>query len=359
MSKDLKSSQQSEEVDLGQLFKLIGNVFDRFFRFISKIFKALYNLVLSVLIHFHKRLFWYVGVVVFGLILGFFMDKNSDKEYGANMFIETNFRSARQVYENIKDLHQLAAVDKDTMELAKRLNITPTEASKLNGFYIQPDIDENNIVEMYSRYYGKLDSISRLEMNYEKYKNSLTPYNFGVHLVGVGSKDKFLYNKIESAFVEYLSHNEYLEEVLKVNTENLKRKDQTLLVQMQKTDSLANEYLKIRINESKKEPIPGGGTNLYMGGSKGESSNLIIDESEVIQRRLVLEQQRRDVFKNLAEQKSVVNILSGFPNSGYDIRKWKEHKTFVFPLVFLSFPLVLFILIGLRKFLDKQVKNDY
>ena len=354
MSKDLKSSQQSEEVDLGQLFKLIGNVFDRFFRFISNIFKIIYSFILSTLIHIHKRLLWYIGAGVVGLIIGFFMDKTSDEVYGANMFIETNFRSARQVYENIKDLNQLAKVDKDTMELAKRLNITPREASKLNGFYIQPDIDENDIIEMYSGFYAKLDSISRSETNYEKYKNSLTPYNFDIHLVGVSSKDKFLYKKIEQAFVNYLSHNEYLEEILKVNTENLKRKDQTLLVQMEKTDSLANEYLKIRINESKKEPIPGTGTNLYVGGGNGESISLIVDESEVIQRRLVIEAQRRDVYQDIVEQKNIVNILSGFPNSGYDIRTWKDYRVIVFPLVLLSLLLIIFSLIGLYEFLNKQ-----
>ena len=42
MSNDLPKPQQSEEVDLGQLFKLIGNAFDRFFRFIGNIFKTLF-----------------------------------------------------------------------------------------------------------------------------------------------------------------------------------------------------------------------------------------------------------------------------------------------------------------------------
>ncbi len=69
------------------------------------------------------------------------------------MFIETNFSSTRQVYENIYQFHQMANKDKDTLELAKRLNISPGEASKLNGFYIEPDIDENNLAKMYSNFY--------------------------------------------------------------------------------------------------------------------------------------------------------------------------------------------------------------
>jgi hypothetical protein len=37
-----KSKQQDEEVDLGQLFVMIGNAFNRFFQFIASIFKNLF-----------------------------------------------------------------------------------------------------------------------------------------------------------------------------------------------------------------------------------------------------------------------------------------------------------------------------
>ena len=61
MSKELPQPQQSEEVDLGQLFKLIGNAFDRFFKFIASIFIGIYNVILMLLIHFYKRIVWYAG----------------------------------------------------------------------------------------------------------------------------------------------------------------------------------------------------------------------------------------------------------------------------------------------------------
>ena len=36
------NSQPSEEVDLGQLFKMIGNAFQRLFQFIGSIFKHIF-----------------------------------------------------------------------------------------------------------------------------------------------------------------------------------------------------------------------------------------------------------------------------------------------------------------------------
>ncbi|MCB4798310.1 hypothetical protein [Neotamlana laminarinivorans] len=356
MSNDLQPSKQSsEEVDLGQLFKMIGNVFNRFINFIASIFKGIYKVILLLLINIYKRFLWYAGAIIIGFIVGFIIDSKSDKLYGANMFIETNFKSARQVYENIKQFNQLAKIDKDSLELAKILNISVKEASKLKGFYIQPDIDENVMAEMYSQFYTKLDSTSRSEMNFKTYKESLTPYNFSVHLIGVASLDKYLYKKIENNFVKELSGNQYLQSLLSINQENLDKEDKTLSEQISKTDSLVDKYLEIRINESQKEPIPGSGTNLYMGSQ--ESSNLLVDESEILDKRLKLEKNRREVNLNKIEKQSVINVLAGFPKTGYYIEEWYDKSKFLLPLVLFGLTFIFFLLLGLKKHLDSESKK--
>ncbi|MDB0040912.1 hypothetical protein N9E81_01930 [Algibacter sp.] len=354
MSKESSQPHPSEEVDLGQLFKLIGNTFQRFFDFIASIFKGAYKVILLLLIHIYKRIVWYAAALFIGVVVGFIVDKTSDKMYGANMFIETNFNSARQVYENVKQFHQLAHIDKDTLELAKRLSISPAEASKLKGFYIEPDLDENEMAEMYSEFYLRLDSLSRVTMTFDIYKESLTPYNYNIHKLGVASTDKLIYKKIEDAFALQLSDNDYLKELVNVNRQNLVKEEQTLSQQVEKTDYLVQEYLKIRVNESQKELIPGSGTNLYMGDS--ESSNLIVDESIVIEKRLALERQKRRVNLDLVEQKNVVNVLAGFPNSGYDISEWTDEMKFVLPIILFVLTLIIFTFLGLRKFLEGQTK---
>ncbi|MCH4552123.1 hypothetical protein [Aestuariibaculum lutulentum] len=355
MSKELQTPQQSsEEVDLGQLFKLIGNAFDRFFKFIESIFKGIFHVVLLLLTHFYKRFVWYVGAVVLGVVAGFIIDKNSDTLYGANMYIETNFNSARQVYENLKEMHQLAYEDKDSIELANRLNITPSEAASLKGFYIEPDIDENKRSEMYSLYFSRLDSITQLEMTYDKFKDALTDYNFNIHRIGVASINKSIFKKIEKKFEEELVNNTYLEELKNVNQENLTRKEQSLSIQVKKTDSLIDMYLKIRMKESDKEAGNQSGTTLYMGDA--DSGNLVVDESKVLDKRLDLESQLRGVFKDKVEQDHVVNVLAGFPKTGYDISDWTSKKKIVLPIVLLGLTLILFVLLGISKYIKEQTK---
>lgn len=359
MSKDLPQQQpnQSEEVDLGQLFKLIGNAFDRFFKFIGSIFVGIYKVVLALLVHIYKRLPWYAGAVVLGIVIGYIIDANSKKLYGANMYIQTNFNSARQVYENIKQFHQLANIDEDTTELAKKLNISPELASNLKGFYIDPDLDENNIAEMYSDFYERLDSISRLDMTYDRYRDALTPYNYSIHKIGVASTDKHIYKKIEESFINQLSVNKYLNELLESNLKILEKKDRVLEQQVQKTDSLVDAYLKIRVNESQKEQVPGSGTNLYMGDAESAGGSLIVDESRVVQQRLRYEDQRRKIDSIYAVKKNVVNIMANFPESGYDIREWHDKKKFLLPIVLFSITLSIFSFVGLGKFLESHNKK--
>ena len=49
MSKEVPQGSQNEEVDLGQLFNMIGKLFDKFFNFVGSIFKAFYSVFIYAL----------------------------------------------------------------------------------------------------------------------------------------------------------------------------------------------------------------------------------------------------------------------------------------------------------------------
>ena len=65
MSNKLPESQPSEEVDLGQLFKLIGRAFDRLFGFIGSILNKLF-LAFVWMVFFVKRHF--IKIALAGII---------------------------------------------------------------------------------------------------------------------------------------------------------------------------------------------------------------------------------------------------------------------------------------------------
>ena len=51
-----KQNQQAEEVDLGQLFRMIGNGFNRLFNFIGTIFNEIFKGFLWLVLFIEKRI---------------------------------------------------------------------------------------------------------------------------------------------------------------------------------------------------------------------------------------------------------------------------------------------------------------
>ena len=353
MSKE-QENNQSEEVDLGQLFKVIGNGFRSFFNGIASIFKGIFEGIIFVLAHFYKRWYWYTGVIIVGFIIGFVLNSTSEKSYGAYMYIKTNFNSSRQVYENMKQLHQLANVDQDTIELGRLLDISPSEASKIKGFYIMSNTDRNTVSEMYSEYRQNLDSVSQSELTFEIYKESLADYELPVHQIEVAATDKFIYKEIEKAFVEELANNDYLLELSEVNTENLISEVETLEKQVDKTDFLIEEFLKIKIAQSQKPES--NGTNLYMGDSESDKS--AINEGQLLKEQLRLQEDKREAMRKLVEEKDVISVISGFPSSGYDTREWTDKYYYTIPLALFSITLFAFLLLGLGQFLKEREDSE-
>ena len=92
MSKPLQE-QDSEEIDLGQIFNAIGKLFDRIFRFIISIFVGIFTgviLFLKVLIDY----FVIIAVVVgLAFVVGYFLEKSKPEIYEASMLVKPYFGS--------------------------------------------------------------------------------------------------------------------------------------------------------------------------------------------------------------------------------------------------------------------------
>lgn len=355
MSKNLPETPKTEEVDLGQLFKLIGDAFQRLIDFITSIFKGIFKILLTVLTHIFNRLIWYGIAVVLGLVVGFLMDISSDDIYGANLNIETNFNSTHQVYENLKYLHQLASVDKDSVELARKLKISVKDASTIKGVYIEPDIDENDRIRMFVIFKKGLDSTARADYTYKDYIESLNYYSFKRHRIGVAATDRFVFQKLNKNFVNTLVDNDYLKKLNETTLANLELEKIALEKQEEEIDSLAKEYLKIRQHESEKEPVAGTGTNLYMGNA--QQSELLVDESALLSSKTQIEASKRRVNIDMVKDNNIINVLAKFPDAGYDISDWTDKMSVRLPALFFLITFFGFIFYGLGKYLSEQDKK--
>jgi hypothetical protein len=280
----------------------------------------------------------------------------SDDIYGANVFIETNYKASHQIYENMKYLHQLAYIDKDSTELARKLQISIADAAKLKGFYIEPDIDENDKMKMFVEFKESLDSLARADYLYKDFTESINYYSFNRHKIGVASNDRFVYGKLRGKLVKVISDNDYLVNIKNVTIKNFKTQDLSLKAEQEKIDSLVVIYLNIRDRESKKEAIVGSGTNFFMANGQ-QKSDLLMNESDLINKISILEGQRRRIEEAIVINSDIVNVIADFPDAGYDISEWTDKKKFVVPILFFALTFFGFLLIGFGKYLSEEDKK--
>ena len=159
MSTNQKSNE--EEVDLGSLFVIIGKGFSKFFNFIASIFKGVFHAIISILI-FLKQHIVKIGIAaIIGGGLGVFLEVKKPDLYGSELIVSPNFKSTRQLYDNIHYYNNLVK-QKDVAGLERTFNLDNPSAISLRKFAIEPIVNENDTVTTEDLKVGDNDNLSAL-----------------------------------------------------------------------------------------------------------------------------------------------------------------------------------------------------
>ena len=101
MSTNSNTPNNSEEVDLGQLFKHIGNVFDRFFKFIASIFKNIFLAFVWFIFLVKKRIIILALATISGLIIGALSKKTAIPKYESSVTVVQNYQTGENLYNSV------------------------------------------------------------------------------------------------------------------------------------------------------------------------------------------------------------------------------------------------------------------
>ena len=96
-----KSRQQNEEIDLGQLFVMIGNSISRFFQFIASIFKNLFFGFVWVVFFVKKHILVFSTAAAVGLVAGFIIEETSDPVFKSTITVRQNYQTGENLYGSI------------------------------------------------------------------------------------------------------------------------------------------------------------------------------------------------------------------------------------------------------------------
>ncbi len=319
MSKHQESRE--EEIDLGSLFILIGRGFSRFFNFIGFILKKIYfffiYILLFVKIHFLK-------IIIAGLIgasVGAVLEySKADKIYASDMVLQPNFKSSRQLYNNIEFYNHL--VEQESISsLSAAFNISEEEAASLRKFEIEPLLSDNDVVESYYNLIHSIDSTAINNYSYNDFKSSFTEYDYKFHKLHVESVNSTVFSKLGESILASVVSNQYFNKLKSLNKENLYRSDSILRKNLYQLDTLRKVYMEVMKEESKKNSQ---GTILNLGDKE-----VNVKELELFEISRTINKDLKEISEDIMKESEIINVVSNFQPVGYEIKSLDRNYIFL------------------------------
>jgi len=320
-----QQKQNEEEVDLGSLFVIIGRGFRNFFNFIGSIFKGVFHFFIIVLIFLKTNIVKIAIAALIGGIIGAFLEFKKDDAYGSEMFLQPNFESTRQLYNNVNFYNDLVK-QKDTVSLEKTFGISKEYAASLKKFSIEPVKKENDIINSYNDFILDVDTTTVKSYTFQEFKNSFTDYDYKVHKINVLASKNDVFDKLDEVIISSVVKNKYFNRVKTLTNENLNRTDSVLRQNLGQIDSLRKVYMKVMLDEAKKET---SGTNIDLGGDK-----TTIKELELFETNNKINKNLKIIAEDKAEKYEVINVISNFQTIGYEVKGIQKNYIFLFAFVF-------------------------
>lgn len=345
MSKENK--QQQEEIELGSLFVIIGRGFSKLFNFIGNLFKGIFHSIILALLFLKKNVLKIGIATLLGVLIGAFIEFNKETTYGADLQVQPNFESSRQLYNNINFYNDLVK-QKDTVLLAETFKISVPEASSLKKFEIFPVSNENDIITSYDELILSVDTLTVKSYSFDQFKRMFTDYDYKIHKITVQSTKNNVFSKLNDVIISSITENQYFNKLKELNNENLNRTDAMLRKNLAQADSLHNVYKKVLIEEAKKSA---SGTSINTGTSKKSAKEL-----ELFDSKSKISEDLKDIIEDKAEKSEVINVISNFQSVGYEIKGIQKNYAFLLGLIGASIMILFLLLIQLNRYLDNYKK---
>jgi hypothetical protein len=338
---------QDDEVDLGNLFKIIGKGFKNLFNAIGQFFKSVFHYFILLLLFLRNNALK-LGIAVFiGSVIGLYLDLTLPKQYSSSMIVEPNFKSAQQLYQNINFYHELVK-QKDLNLLAQTFQIPVSEASKLKGFYIGPLKNENEKYEFFNDFIEEVDTTTIKNIDIIEFKKGFTDYDYKYHQIKVKSLSNIIFEKLSTPIISSIQNNSYYKYQKKINDENLFQNEKVLVKSLQEVDTLRKIYNEVLITEAKKSEM---GTNITLAQGVKKT-----DELELFNESLKLNEELINNNKEKAETTDILNVVSTFSKVGIKERSLLKKMTAILGLGFGLLMLIFILLKQLNSYLLKYIK---
>ena len=351
MSKEITpQSNNNEEVDLGQLFKLIGQGFDKLFKFIGSILKSVYSVFIyaskAVLVNYKIIL----AVMILAGVIGYSLEKIRPNVYFSQVLVKPYFDSKFQLVTNINYYNALIA-ERDYNQLQSIFEIDENSAKSLISFNISPGPEtENDKIVQYERFIRQVDSVRAQDISYDDFIEKRSIYSGNLFEVNVESFDKNIFRSLENGLNSTFT-NTY-------SVKRMEKRDSILAIErarimrsLKNVDSLKGVYIKVMQDEISS----GGGLFSLKEGMSIVQERVNTKEYELLTKEIELQQALAALDSQKVEEDVFFDIISSFQDVGsISSSIWKKYSI-IFP--FVSFVMLVLIFLS-AKFINHVLKYE-
>ena len=345
MSTNQKNNE--EEVDLGSLFLIIGRGFSKLFSFTGSVFKRIFNFSIITLIFLKENIVKIAIAGFIGMIIGLFIENKKPLTYGSDLLLEPNFKSARQLYNNINYYNDLVK-QKEIVALQNIFSLDSASAASLLKFEIEPLRIDTDVINSYNDLILEVDSLTIKSYEYDNFQASFTDFDYKIHKVTVIAGKNNVFDKLDDVIISSLVNNAYFNRLKVLTNENLNRTDSIYRQNLSQIDSLRKVYMQVMIEEAKNQT---SGTNIDLGGEKTTAKELeLFDTNRRINYDL------SDIAIDKSEKYEVLNVISNFQPVGYEITGITKNYAFLLTFLGVSIMILSLLLLQLNKYLGNYKK---
>jgi len=303
--------QPSEEVDLGQLFKMIGNAFQRLFQFIGSIFNKLFLAFVWLVFFIKKRAVVLLIAAVAGLALGLILDKTSPPTYKSSITVKQNYAIGDNLYGSI-DYYNSLLKDGDYEVLGRVLGLEKKVSEEILGIEIEPIITDNDRVVMFDKYISGLDSLAASKVEYEVFVDNIKDYKHQLQQISIKSKTRANFKNVFDNVIGNINTNIFFVNEQAKDLAELNQQKAALEQSLAQSDSLQRTYK--RVLEQQMESKSTSETSITFEGNNDKNKTREFDlyKNDIELRREIVQIERK-----LKDKQNIVEIISSKQDSGF------------------------------------------
>lgn len=355
MGKKNKKNQitvKEEEIDLGKLFSMIGNMLTNLFRFIGKMLKGFFHYFILLLIFIKEHIVRIGIALLLGVIIGTILDMTSPNKYSYDMIIEPNYGSIDQVFEKM-EYYNVLIQEGDSVRLNKEFDISYKEANSLVGFSLRPYETKKDQILAYDHFIKNTDTLTQKYFTFTDFVGEGTSqFDSKRYVYRINSKINNL-TIFGDKILADIETNPTIQKKKRIQLYTLKLDSIAARVALREIDTLRSTYKKVTLSELGKEITPNSNSTYLDFSKESESNNndlALFNISKDLNNKLI------EIEKAKETSLDVVNVITTFNSVGANRGKLSDSYKFILGYLFGGGILALLLLKRLNNYLI-QYKN--